>query len=201
MGIGALIQETPGAGLATVEAVAPLQGVTPLEFDDLVRSCQRRIYRLLRGLFRNDEVADALTQECFLRAYRNRQSYRGESSPETWLFSIALNLARDQMRSRRWAFWRRLLRADDLKPHEAPVQWVDPGPSPEQALAAREEVKALWTAVERLPVRQRTVFLLRFVEEMSLAEIAAVLGISIGAVKVHLHRATGTMRVLVGRAR
>jgi RNA polymerase sigma-70 factor (ECF subfamily) len=104
------------------------------------------------------------------------------------------------MRSRRFAFWRRLLPADRPDTRDASARWADPGPSPERTLLAREEVNALWVALEGLPARQRTVFLLRFVEEMSLAEIGAVLGLSIGSVKVHLHRATGNLRARLGRA-
>lgn len=188
---------------AAVEA-PPIQkpvALTAEDFSELVERCQQRVFRVLRGLFRDDETAGTLTQECLLRAYRGRETYRGESSPETWLLSIALNLARDQMRSRRFAFWRRLLPADRLDPREASKRWADPGPSPERTLLAREEVNALWVALEGLPARQRTVFLLRFVEEMSLAEIGSVLGLSIGSVKVHLHRATGNLRARLGRAR
>jgi RNA polymerase sigma-70 factor (ECF subfamily) len=189
--------------VATVEAL-PAPHAVPLtaeDFDGLVQRCQRRVFRVLRSLFRDDETAETLTQECLLRAFRRRDTYRGEASPETWLLTIAVNLARDHMRSRRFAFWRRLRRTSALEAQAASSRWAHPGPSPERALRAREEVAALWVGLEALPARQRTVFVLRFVEEMSLAEIATVLGLSVGSVKVHLHRATGNLRARLGRAR
>ena len=175
--------------------------LTAEDFGVLAERCQRRVFRVLRSLFRDDETADTLTQECLLRAYRSRESYRGESSPETWILSIAVNLARDQMRSRRFAFWRRLRHIGDLEDQRSSSILADPQPSPERVLRAREEMTLLWAALERLPARQRTVFLLRFVEEMNLAEIAGVLGLSVGSVKVHLHRATASLRARLGRER
>jgi RNA polymerase sigma-70 factor (ECF subfamily) len=189
--------------VVTVEAAPAPHAVslTAEDFDGLVQRCQRRVFRVLRSLFRDDDTADTLTQECLLRGFRNRGTYRGESSPETWLLSIALNLARDQMRSRRFAFWRRLQRTGDLEAHGPSSRWADPRPAPDRILQAREEVATVWAGIEKLPERQKTVFVLRFVEEMGLAEIAAVLGLSVGSVKVHLHRATRNMRARLGRAR
>ena len=69
-----------------------------------------------------------------------------------------------------------------------------PGMSAESALVAREQLLQVWHTVEALPGKQRSVFLLRFVEEMELAEIATALGLHVGTVKSHLHRALTTVR-------
>ena len=63
------------------------------DFEPLVRLHQRRIYRVLLAVLRDAEAADTLTQECFLRAYKKRQSFRGDSAVGTWLVRIALNLS------------------------------------------------------------------------------------------------------------
>ena len=70
-------------------------------------------------------------------------------------------------------------------------------PSPERVLLAREELEAVWAAVASLSQQQRIIFLLRFAEEMSLAEVAAILDLSVGTVKAHLFRATARVRETV----
>jgi len=166
----------------------------PLDFDSVVREHQRRIYRVLVGLVRDPDLADNLTQDCFVRAYQKRASFRGESSVSTWLISIAINLARDHGRNRRAGFWRRLLSAPADETEAALATAADLGASPERSLMARQEVERVWEIVDELPERQREVFLLRFAEEMPLEEIALALGRELGTVKAHLFRAVGTVR-------
>ena len=165
-----------------------------LDFDLLVRQHQRRIYRVLLGLVRDPELADNLTQDCFVRAYEKRASFRGESSVGTWLISIAINLARDHGRSRRAGFWRRLFSAPMEETQSALDTAADVGASPERWLIARQELDRVWEIVDELPARQREVFLLRFAQEMPLEEIAQALGMESGTVKAHLFRAVGTVR-------
>ncbi len=166
----------------------------PLDFDLVVRQHQRRIYRVLLGLVRDPELADNLTQDCFVRAYEKRASFRGEASVSTWLISIAINLARDHSRSRRAGFWRRLFSAPAEETATALATAVDLGASPERSLMARQELSRVWEIVDTLSERQREVFLLRFAQEMALEEIALALGMESGTVKAHLFRAVGTVR-------
>lgn len=169
------------------------------DFDQLMRLHQRRVYRLLLAMLRDPEAADTLTQECFLRAWSKRSSFRGEASVATWLVRIAVNLARDHARNRRLAFWRRLVSvpADDARAQAEQLPSRQAGP--EQALVARQELDAVWSVVQALPQQQKAVFLLRFVEEMSLEEIAEALGLRVGSVKSHLFRALSTVKTQVGR--
>jgi len=169
---------------------ADIQRVEPEEFDGIVARHQRQIYRILLSMVRDDDVADTLTQECFLRAFRERNSFRGESSLSTWLVRIAINLAHDHNRSRRWAFWRKVNHPERLEAIGA----VDLHRSPEQTLMNRESVDAIRTAVAKLPERQKIVFLLRFVEEMSLESIAESTGLKIGTVKSHLFRSVEAVK-------
>jgi RNA polymerase sigma-70 factor (ECF subfamily) len=166
----------------------------PLDFDLLVRQHQRRVYRVLLGMVRDPDLADNLTQDCFVRAYEKRASFRGEASVGTWLVSIAINLARDHGRSRRAGFWRRLFSAPAEEQEAALETVADLGASPERSLIARQELGRVWQLVEELPQRQREVFLLRFAEEMPLEEISLALGMQSGTVKAHLFRAVGTVR-------
>jgi RNA polymerase sigma-70 factor (ECF subfamily) len=178
---------TPALGAAA-------QNITAEEFDTLVRRHQRRVHRLLLMLLRDPDEADNLTQECFLRAYQSMGSFRGECSLETWLLRIAANLARDHVRNRRTSFWKRLLGFGD----DGDDGWAERVPakqaSPEQSLLVREEVRAVWEAANTLSQQQRAVFVLRFVEDMELNEIATVLGLQVGSVKTHLFRALQGVR-------
>ena len=177
------------------------QRITAEEFDAIVRRHQRRVHRFLLMLLRDPEEADNLTQECFLRAYQNLRSFRGESSLETWLLRIAANLARDQARSRKVSFWKRLLGMDGPD-EDGAAQHVPSGQaSPERMLLAREDVRAVWEAASQLSQQQRAVFLLRFVEEMELSEIAATLDLQVGSVKTHLFRALQNVRSKLGDVR
>jgi RNA polymerase sigma-70 factor (ECF subfamily) len=115
----------------------------------------------------------------------------------TWLWRIAIHLAADHRRNRRTAFWRRLFSvapADGSARDERMQAVAAANPSPERAAIARQEAALAWAAADRLPSQQRTIFLLRFAEEMSLDEIAVALGLEVGTVKAHLHRAVVAVR-------
>lgn len=154
----------------------------------MVRQHQQRVYRVILLLVKDSDAADSLTQDCFLRAYEKRASFRGDCSLSTWLLRIAVNLARDHVKSRRSAFWRKLVGLQDGDKNGA-TEVRAPQPSAERSLLAREMLRQVWQAAAVLPQQQRTIFLLRFAEEMPLAEIAQVLGIETGTVKAHLFRA------------
>jgi len=167
-----------------------IRSLEPEDFEWMVLQYQKQIYRVLLFLSKDADTAEILTQECFLRAFKNHGSFRGESSLATWLISIAVNLAHDHSRNRRWAFWRKLARTDRIESMPIP----DAGRSPEQILADKETVDAVRSAVNHLSERQRTVFLLRFVEEMPLESIAEAMDLEVGTVKAHLFRAIRTVR-------
>ena len=170
------------------------------EFSRVVETHRPQIFRFLLSSTRDVDLAETLTQECFLKAHRNWGSFRGESSAMTWLMRIAINLQKDHWRNRRMQFWRQT-RTNAVDLDEA-SEWLPSGErSIEQKLLAREQVKHVWKAVEALSERQRTVFLLRYVEEQELSEIARATGLSEGTVKAHLSRAVGKVRAKVGGKR
>ncbi len=171
------------------DAEVALLGTCP--FDQLVREHQRQIHRILLSLLRDVDAADTLTQEVFLRAFQKRSTFRGEASVGTWLVRIAINTARDHRRSRRLAFWRRLAQGGgEVIARSVP----DPRPSLDCAVIARERLAVVREIVDGLPQRQRVCFLLRFVEAMTLDEIAGAMQVEVGTVKAHLARAVGRVR-------
>jgi RNA polymerase sigma-70 factor (ECF subfamily) len=164
------------------------------DFESLVRQHRPRIFRFLLASLRDPETAENLTQDCFVRAFKARDQFRGGSRVGTWLMHIAANLVRDHEASSRLKFWRRKLRPD-LDPNDI-SDWIpDQQKSPEAMALAKEQVEAIWSAAASLSERQRTVFLLRFVEDMDLLEIAAVTGMKEGTVKTHLFRAVQSVRL------
>jgi RNA polymerase sigma-70 factor, ECF subfamily len=170
------------------------------EFTQIVASHRQQIFRFLLASTRDIDLAETLTQECFLKAHRNWSSFRGESSAMTWLMRIAINLQKDHWRNRRMQFWRHT-RNNAVDLDEA-SEWLPSGESSqEQKLLAQERVRQVWRAVEGLSERQRTVFLLRYIEELELAEIAASTGLSEGTVKAHLSRALSRVRLELGGRR
>lgn len=184
---------TPYTDLASI--AGGMEGITAEEFDGIVLANQQRIFRVLYSLVRDRDTADTLTQECFLRAYQKRHTFRGEASVGTWLVRIATYLARDYGRNRRLAFWRKIFAGKpDERDGPRPLEAQDPAPSPERALLAREQLKSVWTAMEQLPRQQRTAFSLRFAGEMSLREIADVMDLEIATVKAHLFRAVNAVK-------
>jgi RNA polymerase sigma-70 factor (ECF subfamily) len=169
-------------------------GWSAAEFDGLVREHEAKIYRVLWCDLRDDEAAANLTQDCFLKAYRARAEFRGEASVSTWLVRIAINLARDYRRNRRQSFWRRLLSGNDREAELAAGTAVDGTPRADRALLAREQLQRTMETVKALSPQQQTVFHLRFLEELSLEEIALAMDIEIGTVKSHLSRAVSALR-------
>lgn len=178
----------------TDETVA---GTVPaVSFDEIIRQHQKRVYRVVYLLVKDADVADTLTQECFLRAYQNLGSFRGECRMDTWLLRIGVNLARDHAKNRRSTFWKKLIGLESAT-EDGKIQIAAPHPSPEQVLLAREQLQAVWAAVADLSGQQQTIFMLRFAEEMPLAEIGEVLGLKLGSVKAQLFRATTHVRKIL----
>jgi RNA polymerase sigma-70 factor (ECF subfamily) len=181
---------------AAVESIrAELQ-----DFQEVVRLYWKGLYRFILASVRDADAAQALTQDCFLRAYSRREAFRGQASVKTWLMRIAVNLVRDFGRNRRLQFWKRL-DASAVNPGDVSDHLPDAAISPEDQVALREQIQMIWHASRILSDRQRTVFLLRFVEDMDLLEIAAATGMKEGTVKIHLFRALHAIRERLGRSR
>jgi RNA polymerase sigma-70 factor (ECF subfamily) len=180
--------------------IAAIMDNPALEIEDFERLVEQYWTRVLRFVFasvRDMDLAESLTQDCFLRAYKSREAFRGSCSLHTWLIRIALNLVRDHARNRRFQFWRKaeLVSSREIR------DWPDRGFSPEQKAAINEQVQAVWDATRTLSERQRTVFLLRYVEDLSVCEIAESTGLTESSVNVHLVRAVRGIRKRLGESK
>jgi RNA polymerase sigma-70 factor (ECF subfamily) len=160
-------------------------------FDDVVQLYWPRVFRFVLASVRDKDTAEDLTQDCFCKAYKGWKGFRGESSAYTWLLHIAVNVVRDFARNQRLQFWRRVPSVDPA----GVCDWLSDGNlSAEANVVKQENLRAIWAAADAMSSRQQTAFLLRFVEEMELNEIAEVMGITEGSVKVHLFRAVHAVR-------
>ena len=159
----------------------------------LVRNHRSSILHYALSLVRDRDLAETVTQDCFLRAVRSRNEFRGECSVRTWLFTIATNLIRDYTRSKRFRFWKQ---ADAVSVELSDIQDRVAGhhQSIETKLLANEKLERIWNIVDSLPQKQKEVFQLRFVGEMKLSEIAQTTGMTMSAVKTHLYRGVRTIR-------
>jgi RNA polymerase sigma-70 factor (ECF subfamily) len=167
---------------------------TPLDdMDAIVAAYEQRIFRFHLISIRDRDVAQTLTQDTFVRAWSARHTFRGDCSVSTWLMRIALNLVRDHTRTDRFRFWKRVSEtAIDISDISSHVPHRDS--SLESRLIASEQMTLVWESVGRLSERQRSIFLLRFLEELELSEIANITGLPISTVKTHLYRALATIR-------
>jgi RNA polymerase sigma-70 factor (ECF subfamily) len=168
------------------------------DFDRVVQFYWPRILRFVLASVRDRDVAETLTQDCFWNAYRNRKAFRGDSSLHTWLMRIAVNSVRKSARNRRLQFWRRVEKS--AVDATSISSWLpDQRLSQEARALIHEQVQEVWNATSALSDRQRTVFLLRFMEDMTIREIADAAGLTENAVNVHLFRAVRAVRARLGR--
>lgn len=177
--------------------------VTPLsELDDiegLVRIYRPRLLRYVTFSINDADLAETITQDCLLKAYKGRASFRGDCSVSTWLFSIANNLVRDHLRTKKFQFWRKA-RATAVDVTEMAGSLPSGETSPERRMLASERAAQVGELVAQLSDKQRQVFTLRFNEEMELHDIAEALGMPVNTVKTHLHRAVTSIRKKLGGA-
>jgi RNA polymerase sigma-70 factor, ECF subfamily len=152
----------------------------PSAFEEIVRLYQRRVYGVALRIVRAHDVADDVTQEAFLRAWRSLDRFELGRPFGPWVCRIAANLAVNHVRSPR-------AREEGLPDGHAETRTSAPGPL--GALLDAEGATVLEQAMGQLPQEQRAVLVLRVVEELSYAEIAETLGISPGTVMSRLFRA------------
>jgi len=171
-----------------------------LAFGALVQRHSERLLRVALQVTRNVDDAQEAVQDAFLNAYQKLHQFQGNSKLSTWLIRIVLNRSLLILRKGRSSTMR-----------EFPLEWTDPGgdslsfqvpdwhPKPEQLYLQAELRKLLRTGLSKLRPILRVVFVLRDIEELSIAETAAILNVSSEVVKVRLHRARLELREWLSR--
>jgi len=183
------------------ELVARAQKNDQWAIEELISRYQQKAYVFACHMsFGDSEEAQDLTQEVFLRLFRNIKKFRGKSSFYTWFYRIVLNTCLDEKRRRRrweriFPFWRSTLNKGGQSKEESEEQ-PDLGKSsnPMTALNEKQLTREIQKALMSLPEKQRVAFQLKVFQEMSIREIAQVMGSAEGTVKSHLFRATHFLR-------
>lgn len=163
-------------------------------FRAIMRQNNQRLYRLARGIVRDDAEAEDVVQEAYVQAFSHLSDFRGLSSLSTWLSRITINEALGRLRKRRRAEDAGLVRASAGKAEIIRFPLNQEGADPERTMAQRQILQLVEQATDDLPEAFRMVFVARVIEGMSVEETADLLGLQPQTVKTRLHRARALMR-------
>ena len=163
----------------------------PELLDQLIETYQHRLMRYLMFLTGKREVAEDLFQEVWIRVLRRGAQYNGKARFDTWIFTIARNLVIDLSRKRTMASLDEMREGGD---DERPFEIVEEGPSPLEQFQGRENAAEVAAVILTLDPSYREVLTLRFHEEMSLEEIAAVTRAPLSTVKSRLYRGLAALK-------
>jgi RNA polymerase sigma-70 factor (ECF subfamily) len=176
------------------DLVAALRRRDSAAFSFLFETYSDKLFRLALGMLGDEDEAEAIVQESFLRLFEKLDQFEGRAKLSTWLYRVAYNAGIDQLRRRRPE--QALVEEPEATATEVimPALFIDWSQAPETILASAEAQIELERAIAGLPERLRTTFVLREIEGLSTAETAEVLRLKPGAVKVQLHRARLLLR-------
>jgi RNA polymerase sigma-70 factor (ECF subfamily) len=160
----------------------------------IMQANNRRLYRLARGILRNDSEAEDVVQETYVRAFTHLDSFRGDSSLSTWLSRIAINEALGRVRSRKPDVALSSVPQQQLEAQIIQFPLSSPSADPEKSMAQREIQRVVEQAIDELPEAFRLVFIARIVEGMNVEETAELLALRPETVKTRLHRARAMLR-------
>jgi RNA polymerase sigma-70 factor, ECF subfamily len=175
------------------ELVRRARGRDEAAIRSIMQSNNRRLYRLARGILRNDSEAEDVVQETYVRAFTHLDSFRGDSSFATWLARIAMNEALGRLRRQRPNVEWTSLPPGTLEAQIIQFPLLAPS-DPEKTMAQREIQHVVEHAIDDLPEAFRLVFITRVIEGMNVEETAEMLGLKPETVKTRLHRARALLR-------
>jgi RNA polymerase sigma-70 factor (ECF subfamily) len=181
------------AGIGDAELVRRARGRDEAAIRAIMQANNRRLYRIARGILRNDGEAEDVVQETYVRAFTHLESFRGDSSLATWLSRIAMNEALGRLRRARPS-----VELNSLPPGALEAQIIQfplsASEDPEKTMAQREIQHVVEHAIDELPEAFRIVFITRVIEGMNVEETAELLDLKPETVKTRLHRARTMLR-------
>jgi RNA polymerase sigma-70 factor (ECF subfamily) len=185
----------PREGAPETRLLEQCRGGDPQAFSRLVALHEGMVFNLAARLLGDPEEARDASQEVFLQVFRTLPRFEGRSSLRTWIYRIVVNHCRNRQR-----WWRRRRKdrccaIDELTPaQEARVPAASQGESPYESARRGEEARRVQAALLRLSFDHRAILLLREVQELSCAQVAAALNVPEGTVKSRLARAREALR-------
>jgi len=174
------------------ELVALCQKGEGQYFEILIQRYMEKAFRIALDFTHNTEEAKDLSQDAFLRAFSRIKQFNGRSSFYTWFYRLVVNLCLDYTRRKGRVIWERLEReADGVS---EPIELTDVLSTPDQEAMAGEAIRRVDKTLDAMPKKQRTAFLLRNHQGLSITDIAKVMKTTEGTVRVYLHRAVAALR-------
>lgn len=156
----------------------------PARFRDVYEMYSDMVYNLCLNYLQNREDAEEATQDVFVKVYDKLSAFRSESSLKTWIYRIAVNHCHDKVKSRKRIWWKTLLTLDNGPERAEFARFDHPGVQ----LEDREALELLYRQINALPEQQKTAIILRYLEDLSPPEIAAIMSLSVKAVESLLQR-------------
>ena len=179
--------------LSELDLLDALRRRDPTAFAQLFEMYSDKLYRLSVGLLQDEDEAEGVVQDTFMRLFERLDQFEGRSKLGTWLYRVAYNQSMDRLRKRRPT----VPLVDDFTDDEEipmPAVFVDWRQVPEISLTSAEIKAELDKAIGSLPGKLKAIFILREIEGLSTLESTQILGISTSAAKVRLHRARLLLR-------
>ena len=174
------------------EIVARCQQGQSEAFELLVRRYMQKAFRIALDFTHDTEEAKDLSQEAFLRAFSRIKQFDGRSSFYTWFYRLVVNLCLDHTRRKGRVVWERLERETDNALESSEL--IDNSSTPDEEAIAGEAKRRADLTLKTMPNKQRTAFLLRNHQGLSIPDIAKVMKTTEGTVRVYLHRAVAALR-------
>lgn len=169
-------------------------------FSEIVQRYQDRVYGLCLRWMRDRQQAEEVAQDVFLALYRSLESFRGDSLLSTWIFRVAINHCKNRRlyRARRKLDQHETLEGE--RDDDGPARQIaSEGPGADAGLVSEQARTLLWEALARLDEDQRSIIVLRDVQDLSYEEIADILELPRGTVKSRLHRARSQLAAVLSR--
>jgi RNA polymerase sigma-70 factor (ECF subfamily) len=161
-------------------------------FDLLVKKYQKKIYFLAYRMVKNHDAADDVAQKTFINAYSSIKSFKLGYSFYTWLYRICMNLSINYLRRRKF-----VISESQFEEEVSPLEKETESEDPLSLLVQKEQERKVEQAIDSLPPKYKTVFVLRVYEDLSYEEIAQTLKISLGTVMSRLFRARERLQELL----
>ncbi|MCM3690587.1 RNA polymerase sigma factor SigX [Neobacillus niacini] len=159
-------------------------------FNDLYKKYHYELFNFLFYMVQSKEQAEDLVQEVYIRVLKSYQHFKGESSEKTWLIAIARNVAIDFFRKQKGLNQRMINKVEMI---DLPIR--DESPLPEEMVFQSEDKKLMYHCLEKCTLDQKSVIILRYIQELSILETAQVLGWKESKVKTTQHRAIKQLKV------
>src|ERR1700704_5275293 len=190
----ASVPEINPAGPGEADLVARARARDEAAVRSIMQANNRRLYRIARGILRDDGEAEDVVQETYVRAFTHLEGFRGDSSLATWLARIAMNEALGRLRRQRPS-----VEFSSLPPGVLEAQIIQfplsaASEDPEKTMAQREIQHVVEHAIDDLPEAFRIVFITRVIEGMNVEETAELLDLKPETVKTRLHRARAMLK-------